>query len=173
MSKNKVTAFFSPESLGAQTVALVLFSVLFGFARQWAPGGIDWNGRWPTDANSAREAYDMMARPDDPPFISLEEVIELHNRRVVTLVDARSTEEFEKGRIPGAVSVPYYDFVEDRESYLRATPRESPLIVYCEGIGCELSFFLARELTLDGYHNIRIFYGGYPEWQQAGLAVEK
>ena len=49
---------------------------------------------------------------------------------------------------------------------------EAPLVLYCEGVGCELSFFLGRELQGQGYKNIRIFYGGFPEWKDAGLPVE-
>jgi 3-mercaptopyruvate sulfurtransferase SseA len=28
-------------------------------------------------------------------------------------------------------------------------------------------------LVAGGFTNIRIFYGGYPEWSQAGLPIEK
>jgi 3-mercaptopyruvate sulfurtransferase SseA len=50
---------------------------------------------------------------------------------------------------------------------------DSPIIIYCEGIGCELSFFLGRDLKAGGFSNIKIFYGGYPEWSSAGLPVDK
>jgi rhodanese-related sulfurtransferase len=152
---------------------LIGLAVPAGLLRQFAPHGIKWNGRWPTSSTSAEDAYKMMARPDDPGFISLAEVIDLQQKGAATLIDARSTEEFKAGRIPGSRTLPYYELEKYQAAALDRLAADSAIIIYCEGIGCELSFFLGRELQAAGYSNIKIFYGGYPEWQQAGLPIEK
>lgn len=144
-----------------------------GLLRQFAPHGISWNGRWPTSATSAEEAYNMVARPTDPGFVSLPEVIEIQEHKKALLLDSRSTAEFMAGHIPGARHLPYYEMESKQVEALRGVQLNDALVVYCEGIGCELSFFLGRELQGQGYTNIKIFYGGYPEWSQAGLRVEK
>ncbi len=115
----------------------------------------------------------MMARPTDPAFVSLAEAIEIQESKKATLIDARSAEEYKAGRIPNSRSLPYYEMDAKQAEALKDLEKNSPLVIYCEGVGCELSFFLGRELQAQGYSNIRIFYGGYPEWQQAGLPIEK
>lgn len=114
----------------------------------------------------------MMAKPDDPAFASLSDAIDAHDNKTATFIDARSSDEFKAGHIPQSRSLPYYE-LETHQSVLDGLKPESPLILYCEGIGCELSFFLGRELQGMGYTDLKIFYGGYPEWQNAGLPIEK
>ena len=115
----------------------------------------------------------MVARPEDPAFISLAEIITIQENKQATLIDARSAEEFAAGYISGSRSLPYYDMDKVQAVALEGLALDAPLIVYCEGVGCELSFFLGRELQAQGYTNIRIFYGGYPEWKNAGLPIVK
>jgi len=115
----------------------------------------------------------MMARPGDPGFLPLAEVIEVQEKKQALLLDARSADEFNAGHIPGSRSLPYYEMDAKEAAALNGVKKEDPLVIYCEGVGCELSFFLGRELQGQGFMNIRIFYGGYPEWRQAGLPIEK
>lgn len=115
----------------------------------------------------------MMAQPGDPGFVSLEEVILIQDKNLATILDARSNEEYNTGHIPNSRNLPYYEFEKYHMKALGNLTTQSPIIVYCEGVGCELSFFLGRDLNKMGFRNIRIFYGGYPEWTLAGLAVSK
>lgn len=115
----------------------------------------------------------MMAKPGDPAFVSLADLIEIQEKKRAVLVDARSAGEFGAGRISGSRSLPYYEMKAKQAAALTGVKTGDPLVIYCEGVGCELSFFLGRELQAEGYSNIRIFYGGYPEWRQAGLPIEK
>lgn len=115
----------------------------------------------------------MMAKPGDPPFIGLTDVIAKHNDPAVIFIDARATVEFKAGRIPNARNLPYYELDHYQDSALKDLTSESEIIIYCEGIGCELSFFLGRELKDAGYTNLHIFYGGYPDWKNAGQPIEK
>jgi rhodanese-related sulfurtransferase len=115
----------------------------------------------------------MMARPGDPGFVSLDDVIQIESKGSATLLDARSSDEFKAGHLPKARSLPFYEMDKFQASALAGLAKDSPIVIYCEGVGCELSFFLGRELAAQGYTHLRIFYGGYPEWQQAGLQIEK
>lgn len=115
----------------------------------------------------------MMARPGDPGFVSLQEVIAIQEKGEVRLLDDRSKEEFAAGHIPHSKNLPYYEFDQYQKVALEGLTLDSPIVIYCEGVGCELSFFLGRDLHMYGYKNIRIFYGGYPEWHDAGLPIEK
>ena len=115
----------------------------------------------------------MMAHAGDPGFASLQDVIRIAEDKSATLLDARSKDEFIAGHLPHARSLPFYEMEAAQGEVLRGIAHESALVIYCEGVGCELSFFLGRELQAQGYSNVRIFYGGYPEWKDAGLPVEK
>lgn len=131
------------------------------------------NGQWPTDKTSSEAAYKMMAKPGDPGFVSVEEAAQLQKNSDVIFLDARSSKDYSEGRIPGARSLPYYELESHQDQALTGVQAETQVIIYCEGVGCELSFFLGRELQMAGYKNIRIFYGGFPEWKSAGLPIEK
>jgi len=156
-----------------QAFWLLIVSVALGAIRPHLPKGILWNGRWPTAETSAENAYRMMAQEGDPAFIPLEEVIDIQAKGSATIIDARTNDEFKAGHIPGSRNLPYYAIDQYKDKALEGLTVESPIIIYCEGIGCELSFFLGRDLKAGGFSNIRIFYGGYPEWSNAGLPLEK
>ncbi len=160
-------------NIAVKAFVLVSISVAAGLIRSQLPGGISFAGRWPTSTTTAQEAYAMMAKPNDPPFVSLSDVITLHQEKKALFIDARTNYEFKLGHIPGARSLPFYELDTYQDAALAGLTSDSPVVIYCEGIGCELSFFLGRELQAAGYTGIKIFYGGYPEWKDAGLALDK
>ncbi len=155
-----------------QGAGLLLIAFFLGTLRPNFPQGISWFGKWPTSSTSAEAAYKMVAKPGDPSFISLSDAIKMHEDKTGIFLDARTQELFGQGHIPGARNLPFYEIETFQEKALEGASEDTPLIIYCEGIGCELSFFLGRELTASGYKQIHIFYGGYPEWADTGLAVE-
>lgn len=155
-----------------QAAVLLSLAVVAGALRQTLPGGLSWNGRWPTAETSAEDAYKMMSREGDPVFAPVGEAISLH-RAGARFLDARDAAEFAAGRIPGAHNLPFYDLETHRQAALEGLSPDSPIVVYCEGVGCELSLFLGRELQQMGYTDVKIFYGGFPEWKTAGLPVEQ
>jgi len=161
------------KSILVQLSALLLVSLAFGVIRQVVPNGIRWTGRWPTEHTSAREAYTLMAKEGDPGFIGLEEAARFQAKRTAVFLDARKKSDFEEARIQGARSLPYYEVDRYQEQALTGLSADSLIVIYCEGVGCELSFFLGRELQAAGYTEVRIFYGGFPEWNQAGLPMER
>jgi rhodanese-related sulfurtransferase len=156
----------------ARAAVLILLSAGAGALRQAFPDGIHWSGRWPTAETSAEDAYKMMAQPGDPPFASLAQAIALHNGGALFL-DARASEEFAEGHIPGARNLPFYELESHEKAALDGVKPGDRIVIYCEGIGCELSLFLGRELRARGFTDLMIFYGGFPEWKNAGLGVEK
>jgi len=156
-----------------QATFLLFFALVAGTFRQLAPHGISWTGRWPTDATRAEDAYKMMAKAGDPAFVGLDEAIRLQETKSAVFLDARSSSEYAAGHIPEARNLPYYELEATQSKALTGLTDQSPIVIYCEGVGCELSFFLGRELVSAGFKNVRIFYGGYPEWSGAGLPVQK
>lgn len=104
--------------------------------------------------------------------VELAEVRELRGSTTL-LIDARSREAFAEGHLPGARSLSRGDEVSGVGALLAEVPLSTPLIVYCSGYDCNDSFELAEGLIAAGYRQVRIYEGGFSEWRDAGLPVER
>jgi rhodanese-related sulfurtransferase len=80
-------------------------------------------------------------------------------------VDARRTEDFEHGHIPGAINVPPDASRSDRARRLANRSKAAPLVVYCESAQCPYAGLLARRLSREGFGNVSVFAGGWLAWQ--------
>lgn len=85
-------------------------------------------------------------------------------------VDARSEEQYAEGHLPGAISLPLAA-LQDEPQAARRLPVGPVLVTYCNGYGCNDSFDLAVLLIQAGFTEVRVFEGGFPVWQEAGLPV--
>jgi len=92
-----MTRFF--PNTARELLILLFLSVVFGAVRQIGPGGIAWQGRWPTSDMTAQEAYSTIAQDSDPPFVSLTDAIRLHAEPNVVFIDARILEDFKLAHI--------------------------------------------------------------------------
>ena len=84
------------------------------------------------------------------------------------LVDVRDREEWEQGRIPGAVHVPRGNLESRIEGV--APDRSRPVLLYCaQG---NRSAFAAKTLTDLGYERAVSLAGGYTDWQRSGFPTD-
>src|SRR6476469_8534790 len=84
------------------------------------------------------------------------------------LVDVREREEWEQGRIPGAVHVPR-GHLESRIEGV-APERSRPVLLYCaQG---NRSAFAAKTLAELGYERTISLAGGSTDWQRSGLPTD-
>src|SRR5207244_6753291 len=81
------------------------------------------------------------------------------------LVDVRERDEWEQGRIPGAVHVPR-GYLEQRIEQA-APDRSRPVVLYCAA--GNRSAFAAKTLAELGYQRPVSLAGGYTDWQRTGL----
>jgi adenylyltransferase/sulfurtransferase len=84
------------------------------------------------------------------------------------LVDVRERDEWEQGRIPGAVHVPR-GHLESRIEGV-APDRSRPVLLYCAA--GNRSAFAAKTLTELGYERAISLAGGYTDWQRTGFPTE-
>jgi rhodanese-related sulfurtransferase len=88
-------------------------------------------------------------------------------------MDARPPADFAAGHLAGAFSVPS----EQIEKYLPAVmpllTREQPIMTYCSGHECDESLKLSKHLLQNGFTNVVLFVGGFSDWTEAKLPVEK
>jgi rhodanese-related sulfurtransferase len=107
-----------------------------------------------------------------PTPILLEEVKTLREQGAV-LVDARPSDVYALGHIAGARSLPLLDLDARFADFRDHVDREQTVVTYCSGYGCQDSFDLAMHLISEGYLDVRIYEGGFPEWQDAGLVTAR
>jgi rhodanese-related sulfurtransferase len=106
-----------------------------------------------------------------PTPVLLDEIPELLAAGAL-LVDARAPELYLDGHLPDAVSLPMVEIDASFLGFQSRVPAGQTLIVYCSGFGCPDSFDLGLYLIEAGYRDVRVFEGGFPEWQDSGLSVE-
>ena len=85
------------------------------------------------------------------------------------LVDVREDNEWDKGRIPGAIHVGRGVLEASIES--RVPEKSTPIVVYCQSGG--RSAVSADVLTKMGYTNVSSLAGGLAGYQAAGLPVDR
>lgn len=85
----------------------------------------------------------------------------------LTLVDARPKErKYDKGHIPGAISLPDSQF-DKLAAQLLPADKATPLYFYCDGLECKLSNDSAEKAVKLGYSNVKVVPAGWPGWDKA------
>ncbi len=87
---------------------------------------------------------------------------------LVTVLDVRPPDEFAAGHLPNAINIPLRDLTR-RVSKL---PKKQEVVAYCRGPYCVLAFEAVAMLRSRGFEARRL-EDGYPQWEAAGLPVEK
>ncbi|HRD01874.1 MAG TPA: rhodanese-like domain-containing protein [Candidatus Saccharicenans sp.] len=123
-------------------------------------------------AGEFRQAFILKEDFPQLAFISLSEAEEVWSGQKAVFVDSRSREEFNRGHIPGAISIPLEDLKNGQEDLLTRIFDSPEIVIYCEGGDCQASLNLARILDSRGFKKLKIFLGGWAEWMQSGLPVE-
>lgn len=101
--------------------------------------------------------------------ISLEEAEKLFFTHAAVFVDARPLEDYARGHIQGARSLPWQRVDIDFISVTSDLALDTPIVTYCDGETCELSHDLALFLRDAGFLNAQVLVNGWTLWQQAGL----
>jgi rhodanese-related sulfurtransferase len=111
-----------------------------------------------------------------PPGISgltLEEVRVEHEFGSTLFLDARAPEEYEEGHIPGALSLPAYEFEEYFLDLMDVVEEADSIVVYCAGGECADGIELAERLLEAGRTDIQLFEKGWRAWREAGDPVRE
>jgi rhodanese-related sulfurtransferase len=85
---------------------------------------------------------------------------ELDQKKGIMLIDVRSSKEYEKGHVPGAVNVPLSD-IGDKIKKLK---KDKELVVYCRS--GNQSIWAIKRLMGMGYKNLFNLKGGYSAWKR-------
>jgi rhodanese-related sulfurtransferase len=93
--------------------------------------------------------------------------------RALVLVDSRSIEAWDQGRIPGAIHLPTREIADRaRKGTLSGLIPAGPTVVtYCWGPGCNGATKAALELARLGYP-VKEMIGGFEYWVREGFAYD-
>ena len=86
----------------------------------------------------------------------------------IVVIDVREPEEFARGKIPGAYTIPRGVLEMQVDGRL---PRESTVVLYCGAGG--RSALAAKSLADMGYEKVENLQGGWGAWMKSGLPVEQ
>jgi rhodanese-related sulfurtransferase len=96
------------------------------------------------------------------------------------LLDARRSEAYAEGHLPGALSLPVWEEglqakIAGLASGANAARADAylPVLIYCAGGDCEDSRLLAVQLRHAGHRNLRVYTGGFPDWESHAWPVER
>jgi rhodanese-related sulfurtransferase len=94
---------------------------------------------------------------------------------LVVFVDARDEEHYRDGHIPGAYALNPYHPEKELSNVLGPCQSASQVVVYCTGGECEDADSTALFLRDAGIplQKLFVFGGGYTEWTDHHLAVER
>ncbi len=107
------------------------------------------------------------------PVLNLTGAKEKFDRGAI-FIDARSNEEFKKGRIKFSFNIPSGNEEKFWEEFSQFCPPGSneEIVVYCDGKDCHASLNVAKFLKDKGYKKVYIFTGGWNEWMEKGYPIE-
>ena len=107
-----------------------------------------------------------------PTFIIFEEALAFFNSGEGLFVDSRHEYDYKLGHIKGAVNLPLKE-LDTHTAVYAGWPKDKLLTVYCDGAECNSSIELAKKLSAAGFTNVKIFFGGWTEWQANGKPTEQ
>jgi rhodanese-related sulfurtransferase len=85
----------------------------------------------------------------------------------IAVIDVRDEEDYRKGHIPGAISLP-----QDRWGDLSGLRKDALNVIYCYSQVCHLGATAAVEFAARGY-SVMELEGGFATWKEYGLKIEK
>ena len=100
----------------------------------------------------------------EPLLFSKTHIKNLVQTNSALLIDSRSSEEYEKSHISGALNLPYNSIFENKNIFNKL-PKNKWLITYCDGPPCDVAELLAFEIFYSGFKRVAIYPGGLKGWE--------
>ena len=117
------------------------------------------------DPNRARAYFeDKLAFTTGP--VELDRWIKANENNLV-VVDVREAEDYEKGHIPGAISLP-----KNKWENLQELRKDKTNVVYCYTQQCHLAANACAQFASKGYPVMEL-EGGFEMWKEHDLDIEE
>ena len=87
-------------------------------------------------------------------------------------IDVRRVEDFNNGHIPGASHLAVNSENFTAENLSAIVKKDQAVIFYCNGVNCKGSSIASEKAVAWGWSKVLYYREGWPQWKEAGLAVE-
>ncbi len=149
-----------------QVPAIILTAGILAFsANALRPDSLPLIGDWSIDARMTTVTGERLDIP-------LQEAEKLFRNQAVIFLDARSADDYARGHIKGARSLPWQEVDRSFMEVTQDLESETAIITYCDGETCNLSHDLALFLKNMGFMNVRVLINGWTVWHESRLPVE-
>ncbi len=121
----------------------------------------------PAEPKAAQEHFlSRLAFETDPSDVYNDLVNEVAG---IVVIDARTTEAYARGHVPGAINLPYRKIDPSTTSFI---PKDKVVVTYCDGVFCNASTKAAARLTALGFR-VKEMLDGMNGWKREGYPVEE
>ena len=114
-----------------------------------------------------RVKHEFFANADDLDGVTGRDLLQRVQRGHAVLLDVRPAEEYEAGRIPGAISIPH----DELKRRLKELSKRKQIVAYCRGPYCVYAADAVRLLRSRGFKAVRI-EEGVLDWRALGLPIQ-
>lgn len=119
------------------------------------------------NAEAEKLVHDFYHSENQLEPVTLEELTQKISGQDVVVLDVRPGEEYRRGHIKEAISIP----VEELAGRMQELPRDSEIIAYCRGPLCVYADEAVSLLREKGFKAKRL-KEGYPDWKAMGFPAE-
>jgi rhodanese-related sulfurtransferase len=149
-----------------QVPVIILTAGLLAFsANALRPEALPLIGDWSLDARMTTVTGKRLDIP-------LQEAEKLFRNQAAVFLDARSADDYARGHIRGARSLPWQKVDQLFMEVTQDLESETAIITYCDGETCNLSHDLALFLKDMGFMNVRVLVNGWTVWRGSRFPVE-
>jgi len=127
-------------------------------------------GVWTTPLLADTEGYQSPLSVPGTRTIGLQEAKNLHQQGVL-FVDVRSDRQYRKRHIAGALHL-YIKTAFSEENLLQHATKEDPIVIYCNGAHCALSYKAGAKAVDWGFTNILYYRDGFRAWRLDGNPLQ-
>jgi rhodanese-related sulfurtransferase len=138
-----------------------------------SPSGIALTGQWDRSKGVITAKSKQDRGHADIEINNPLKVLQMIQNREVVLVDVRPKDVYDRGHLPGAVSFPLSDFDGILDRLMDLVKKDTAILLYCTGVECSDSHTFATQLLALKYTNVRVYAGGFREWEEMGFEIEK
>ncbi len=164
--------FLPHKKIVREALFIILSAVVFALSfNSLNDNGIPLLGNWDTSGGTVSAGGDASIIRSDIEIKEIDAVYRLHKSGVL-FIDARSGLLYDEGHIKGALSIPRNDIEMMIENFLSEYTQDQKMIIYCSGIDCEDSHFVADFLINFQYTDVKVFPGGFASWREKGFPIE-
>ncbi len=153
--------------------SILILATITAFAvNQFSPVGLPLMGQWDESEGVVRADPKAAAAWIGREIEAVEVAKQYYDRGEVVFIDARSADDYSKGHVTGAISLPVGEFDEHINAFLDQYSPQQAMIIYCTGRSCQDSHHVAEMMMDFGYEKVSVMIDGFPGWEAKGYPVE-